>query len=39
MRGPEYLEKQDFERIERRAVERLQQLGYAVALTRKQEAA
>lgn len=37
--GPEYLEKRDSERVERQAVERLQQLGYHVALTRKQEVA
>jgi transposase len=37
--GPEYLQKRDSERIERQAVERLQQLGYDVALTRKQGAA
>lgn len=37
--GPEYLEKRDSQRIERQAVERLQQLGYDVALTRKQGAA
>ena len=37
--GPEYLEKQDSERVERRAVERLQQLGYQVTLTPKQEVA
>lgn len=37
--GPEYLEKRDSERVERQAVERLQQLGYDVALTRKQEVA
>ena len=37
--GPEYLQKRDSERIEHQAVERLQQLGYDVALTRKKEAA
>jgi transposase len=37
--GPEYLEKLDTERVERRAVERLQQLGYNVTLTPKQEVA
>jgi transposase len=37
--GPEYLEKRDSERVERRAVERLQQLGYDVTLTPKQEVA
>jgi transposase len=35
--GPEYLEKLDGERLERRAVQRLEQLGYEVTLTRKQE--
>jgi transposase len=34
--GPEYLEKLDTERVERRAVERLRQLGYDVTLTPKQ---
>lgn len=37
--GPNYLEKLDTERIERRAVQRLQQLGYEVVLTPKQEVA
>jgi transposase len=37
--GPEYLDKLDSERLERRAVQRLEQLGYDVALTRKQEVA
>jgi transposase len=35
--GPEYLDKLDAEHIERRAVQRLEQLGYNVALTPKQE--
>jgi transposase len=37
--GPDYLEKLDSERLERRAVQRLQQLGYDVVLTPKQEVA
>jgi transposase len=37
--GPQYLEKLDSERLERRAVQRLQQLGYDVTLTPKQEVA
>lgn len=37
--GPEYLDKLDSERLERRAVQQLEQLGFAVALTRKQEVA
>lgn len=37
--GPGYLEKLDTEHIERRAVQRLQQLGYEVVLTPKQEVA
>jgi transposase len=35
--GPDYLDKLDAERIERRAVQRLEQLGYDVVLTPKQE--
>lgn len=37
--GPDYLVKQDSERLERRAVQRLEQLGFEVTLTRKQEVA
>lgn len=37
--GPDYLEMQDSERLERRAVQRLEQLGYDVTLSRKQEVA
>ena len=37
--GADYLEKQDSEQIQRRAVMRLQQLGYEVSLTPKKEVA
>jgi transposase len=37
--GPDYLDKLDSQRIERRAVQRLEQLGYDVVLTPKQEVA